>query len=279
MTIMTFEERVQAVHASRDKWIGLIVSRLNDLTGLKRAWDKAYHDPQASDNADIKAIETGRKTVVIFPTDKIAKALGTDDMYRVWQYILGYIGTEKVFLEQEVQYYTESLGGEAEKQLTNILHEIRRSNDSEVIDVMGIFSPSRHTIKIYAQVIAYYSIKLGVPAEDLAFVVLAHELAHAYTIAGYDINASRGIMMDNIYNWDTDVIEGLAQYYTEAVCGQLDEDYPGFKAAFEKLRAKQTDPYTWYHRWFDSQRDHERLRSLLIQYRNTLDSGKFRNGV
>jgi len=57
---------------------------------------------------------------------------------------------------------------------------------------------------------------LGVPVEELAAVVLAHELAHAYTHLGRDVDGRR---------WEAQAFrdgehapkEGLAQYYTARV--------------------------------------------------------------
>jgi len=286
-----FKKRVQAVYESRDQWIGLIESRLHDLTGLKLSLDKAYPYPFSGKNKDVTSIKTGKKTVVVFDTDKIAEAIGTDNLFAIWQFVLGHIDTVSVFNDPEKQIHIE-LGDEAEKQLEYIVRKImwkeacKKKNvmmDMDydgfgIMDVLGIFSATRHTIEIYAQVIAYYSIKLGIAAEDLAFVVLTHELAHAYTIAGYDINGSRGSMMENLYVWDTDVIEGLAQYYTDAICNQM-KDNPEFKTAFDKLSIGQTLPYRWYQDWFNKSKNHEGLRTLMIRYRDKQDAKEFRNYV
>lgn len=279
MSISDFEQRVKAVYECRNKWIGRIEPRLHDLTGFKLALDKTYPYPRSKDNEDTKAINTGMKTIDSFPTNRIAEGLGTIDMYRVWQFILSQIRTDHVLIEAEEQIETDLTGKEADKQLKRILNEIRRHEEIGIVDVLGIFSPRGHTIKIYAQVIAYYSIKHGTSAENLAFVVLTHELAHAYTIAGYDINGSRGI--DGYLNqrWEKEITEGLAQYYTDAICRQFEPVNPGFRIAFEKLRAKQTHPYTWYQDWFNGKQDHERIRTLMIRYRYNQDSNEFKSYV
>lgn len=67
---------------------------------------------------------------------------------------------------------------------------------------------------------------LAISVEDLTAVVLAHELAHAYTHLGSDIDG---------HCWSTSgftrsaraVIEGLAQYYTYRVCDRLGGVVPG----------------------------------------------------
>lgn len=235
--------------------------------------------PRSKDNVDTKAINTGKKTVVSFPTNRIAEGLGTIDMYHVWQFILSQIWTDQVLLEAEEQIETDFIGMEADKQLKRILNEIRRHEEIGIVDVLGIFSPRGHTIKIYAQVIAYYSIKQGVSAENLAFVVLTHELAHAYTIAGYDINGYRGEILQNYHSRERNVIEGLAQYYTEAVCFQL-KKYHQFKHVFEALLKNQTHPYTWHKDWLKrSGVDHEHIRSTLLNYRRFINSEAFERSV
>lgn len=265
-----FEQRVQMVYELRDKWIDRIEARLHDLTGLKLAVDGRFSYPLVSFNEDNVAINKGKKTVVSFPTDRIATYLGTDNDYGVWKFILGQLGVDRVFMEPEEHDDIEIKEERARKQLGRILKEIRKYDDDYgSIDVLGIFSASQHTIKIYAQVIAYYSISLGVDTEDLAFVVLTHELAHAYTIAGYDINGSRGLMKQKPYHWDTYVVEGLAQYYTEAICDHLKSEQSGFSNTFDRLKAKQTDPYKLYKALFNVDEDHEKIRSSMIKYRES----------
>lgn len=260
-----FEQRVQTVYELRDKWIGRIEPRLHDLTGLKLAVDKRFPYPLGSCNEDTKAINKGKKTIVSFPTDMIEQDLGTDNSYEVWRFILGHIDTYRVFMEAEERSHLVLSEERAIKQLDRILNEIRKYDDDfGSMDVLGVFSASKHTVRIYAQIIAYYSIRLDVSAKDLAFVVLTHELAHAYTIAGYDINGSRGLMKQKHYHWDTYVVEALAQYYTEAICKQLGS---GFLDTFSKLKRKQTDTYSKYKSLLNVDLDHEKVRRSMIAYR------------
>lgn len=89
---------------------------------------------------------------------------------------------------------------------------------------------------------------LDVSIEDLSFVVLAHEMAHAYTHVGLDIDGVQ---------WNTEafaesskeIVEGLAQFYTESICKKYTNRQPGILEAFEKMIEKQSAPYTHFRKW------------------------------
>ncbi len=278
MSSNDFEIRVKAVSKARDERINLIESRLKDLTGLRLA-KKPKYQYLYNENFDETPIKrSGRETIVVFPTDLIEKDLKTDDQFKVWTFILGRIGTGNVF-ERSIEFDIKELSDKAQAQLETIQKEVLRFEDGDfgISDILGVFSYTEHMIKLYAQVIAYHSILLCVEAEDLAFVVLAHELAHAYTIAGYDIDGYKGQILDQPAHRNKYVVEGLAQYYTEAICHQLEKKYAQFKAAFEALLLNQRDIYKWHKHWFGGNLTHERIRTLLISYRYHLDSGYFKS--
>ena len=271
-----FEQRVEAVTDARDKWIGLIESRLNDLTGLRLGKKQDYQD-QYHENLDETPIRrSGKGTIVVFPTDLIERDLGTDDQYEVWKFILARIVPRHVFKESKGRR-SGDLEDDAKAQLEDIEREVLRLDDQDfgISDVLVVFSYNEHMIKLYAQVIAYHSKLLCAGAEDLTFVVLAHELAHAYTMAGYDVDGFRGIILNKPECWNKCVVEGLAQYYTEAICRQMEKKHPQFMAAFKGLLSNQTEPYTWHKHWFGGEKAHERVRHLLLRYRHNLDSGYF----
>lgn len=275
-----FNNRISNVRVARDKRINLIESRLKDLTGLRIAKENKYQYT-CNENFDETPIKrSGKETIVVFPTDLIERDLRTDDQFEVWTFILGRIGTGNVF-EKGIEFDIKELSDKAQAQLETIQKEVLRFDDGDfgISDILGVFSYTEHMIKLFAQVIVYHSILLCVEAEDLAFVVLAHELAHAYTMAGYDINGYRGEILQNYNSRERNVVEGLAQYYTEAVCFQLKE-YPQFKHAFEVLLKNQTYPYTWHKEWLKrSVVDHEYIRSTLLNYRRFIDPAAFERAV
>lgn len=281
MNNIDFDQRIQAVCDTRDNRIGLIESRLKDLTGLRISKEKDYQYPFKCNEDETPIKRNGKETIVIFPTNHIEKERRTHNQYDVWTYILGKIDSGHVFTKPHDSAHEELKDDDAKNQLEAIRAEILRYNgeDSRISDVLGVFAYREHVIKLYAQVIAWHSINDGVDTEDLTFVVLTHELAHAYTMAGYDIDGNRGNLLNTPFGWHTDVVKGLAQYYTEAICYQLGKEYPKFEVAFDALLNRQTSPYTWHKYWFGGLKAHETVRSMMMSYRFNPDYGVFRGGL
>src|SRR5690606_22172982 len=97
---------------------------------------------------------------------------------------------------------------------------------------------------------------------------LAHELAHAYSHLGRDIDNER---------WDTElfastdphIVEGLAQFYTQAVCTLLEPRFPAARMAYEALLAKQRGTYKEHLKWVDNdERGGEIVRVAMIECRS-----------
>ena len=137
-------------------------------------------------------------------------------------------------------------------------------------DVFGVYTPSRPAVKIMWLPIAIVSITEGIDPEALTVVVLAHELAHAYTHVGRDIDGNQWNTQDmyDMYNADIKVIEGLAQYYTEAVCERLAPRFPKALEVFNLFLKNQTECYTAYLKWFENgKKSGEVIRSVLLECR------------
>jgi hypothetical protein len=135
-------------------------------------------------------------------------------------------------------------------------------------DILGAYFFRRPEIQLYWMAIGLFAPLIGVPMEDLTIVVLIHELAHAYTHLGGDVDGTC---------WDTDafaatdvhIVEGLAQSYTARVVDRLNKEHPGAKIAFESLLKKQSLPYTIFQNWTDGEPLGEIIRTAMIQTRRT----------
>jgi hypothetical protein len=135
-------------------------------------------------------------------------------------------------------------------------------------DILGAYFFRTPRIEIYWMVIGLIAATLNVSVEALTIVVLTHELAHAYSHLGRDIDGHR---------WDTDafaateipVVEGLAQFYSGVVCQKLQSRMPASQTAFERLLALQPEPYRVQSGWTDKKDPAgELVRVTMIQVRS-----------
>ena len=140
-------------------------------------------------------------------------------------------------------------------------------------DILGAYFYRIPEVRLYWVAIGIMARLIDVSIEALVVVVLTHELGHAYTHLGYDIDD---------HKWDTEhfaqtdvhVVEGLAQFYTSVVCEHLRGRIPEAKNAFEKLLSKQGPAYTSFQNWLPSPVEGgdstgEVMRATMIECRRT----------
>jgi hypothetical protein len=150
------------------------------------------------------------------------------------------------------------------------------------VDCLGAYFFHKPVVEIYWMPIGFAAARYEIDVEALTYVVLAHELAHAYTHLGFDIDGHR---------WDTDsfartsgyVVEGLAQYYARAVCRNVAARYPAGLGAFEALLEHQKPgPYADFEDWTRGLRDpgeHMRRAMLECRKQGVREYGRFRELV
>jgi hypothetical protein len=147
-------------------------------------------------------------------------------------------------------------------------------------DIHDEFAPNSARIALYWCVIGLVSDWLGCSVEDLTVVVLAHELAHAYTQLGADIEGRRW-PSHYFGKAETDLKEGLAQFYAMRALQRLQGRFPGAIATFETLLAKQPGPYHAHEAWVE-QFSPEAVRQAMLEVRRwregTLDQFNKRLG-
>lgn len=157
-------------------------------------------------------------------------------------------------------------------------------------DVLGAYHVRRAAVTIHWMVVALVASHLGVPIEALTLVVLVHELAHAYTHVGLDKDGESWESA-GFAKTDRAVVEGLAQYYTEATLRRLGARYPQGHQAFEALLNKQPDVYRNFRTWYQRNEKHGELfyatlidcrkaRSVSYEhFRQCFDAHKMRLGL
>jgi hypothetical protein len=135
-------------------------------------------------------------------------------------------------------------------------------------DVLGAYFFRIPQIRLYWVVIGITARTLGVAIEALTIVVLAHELAHAYTHLGRDTDNERWETR-HFAGSDLDIVEGLAQFYTKVICARLQDRMPAALQAYEALLKEQSGPYRAHLNWVESdERGGEIVRVSMIECRS-----------
>ena len=119
-------------------------------------------------------------------------------------------------------------------------------------------------IKIYWGVVGLIAPLLDCDIKDLTIVILTHELAHAYTQLGADIEGCRW-PVKVFSEADIYLKEGLAQYYTDLVVRSLSSKYPGALEVYKDMLVKQFGPYRIHETWLEN--DPEAVRRAMIEVR------------
>lgn len=134
-------------------------------------------------------------------------------------------------------------------------------------DALGAYFFRVPAIQIYWLPIAVTAEALNVSLEALTVVTLLHERVHAYTHLGFDTDGAQW-PTSAFAEADLPVIEGLAQYYTWAICSEVEEKYPTWIEAFNQLLDFQPDPYRAHRDWDPkSERAGEVVRGAMISAR------------
>ncbi len=251
-----------------------------------KTWNKVVRD-QLRDEMGFRLSSGNRQvTVPVVVTDGIPKPmldeLGNPD--DVWAELLirqrlfqgtgrGVASTQKLLSQ-----ITHALRGEAPTPgemvsllvVDDLLEKLNKAlNEKQLLerilklnqDILGAYYFQIPKVRVFWLPIAIVSVSAGTPIEALTFVVLAHELAHAYTHLGFDIDGEA---------WDTTgfsscelkVVEGLAQYYTEVVCKNLAGRLPAAIDCFNQMLGKQNEIYTEYKTWEEAESG-ESMRAYL----------------
>ena len=151
----------------------------------------------------------------------------------------------------------------AKLETYNVLKQIWAINE----DVFGAYFFNRPEIKIYWLAIGITAMMTNTSVEAFTFVVLTHELAHAYTHLGRNIDGHQW-ELQQFADTDDCIVEGLAQFYTRAVCKKLAARYPLPLTVFEAILAVQSPAYTCFQSWtIDKDDPGEFIRAAMLRVR------------
>jgi hypothetical protein len=165
------------------------------------------------------------------------------------------VGISRSFISEILQHSVEK----------NILERFGKIEE----DILGAYWIHASRIQIYWMPLAIFAPILGVSVATLTVAVLCHELVHAYTHRGIDIDGGSW-QTDRFIKADTYVKEGLAQYYTEQVMRVLGARLPDGLATFLAKTEKQSIPYRTYQDWLGAKKQPspEATRLAMLEFRN-----------
>ena len=161
------------------------------------------------------------------------------------------------------------------KQLQNSLGELELLDKIFAIDedILGAYYFRIPEIRIYWMAITIMSSVLRIDVEGLTSVVLIHELVHAYSHLGKDVDISKWATED-FAAASLGIVEGIAQYYTHIIANKLNSSDPAILDAFKKFLVKQTGPYLVHEEWLEmSDSMGEAIRYAMLTTRNNSVKG------
>jgi len=154
----------------------------------------------------------------------------------------------------------------------NLIDEIENSDlykklsKLSIDELFGAYFYNQGKIELYWPAIAFYSSWKNISITNLTFIVLTHEKAHAITHMGFDLE-NLFWPTEDFANSDLEVVEGLAQFYTEKVCKNTINIIDLYKD-FETLLKDQPKPYTEYKKWLNGEKQiEEKVRLAMINFR------------
>ena len=115
-------------------------------------------------------------------------------------------------------------------------------------DILGAYFFRVPEVHLYWMVIGLVAGVLGITVESLTVVVATHELAHAYSHLGRDIDGKKW-ETEAFARADLNIVEGIAQFYTEVVARKLETRNPPVLPAYQKLTDIQQGPYRVHEEW------------------------------
>jgi len=176
----------------------------------------------------------------------------------------GFVDPDTVTYDEvkRVKAFADRIAMETERLA--VLNRIRSIED----DILGAYFYRIPVIHLYWMVIGTIAAMLDVSVEALTVVVTAHELAHAYSHCGKDIDGEKW-KTDSFAKADLKIIEGIAQFYTQIMCEKLFYRVPAALSAYKKLLDFQSEPYVIHKSWIkDSKVAGEIIRGSMIECRS-----------
>ncbi len=148
--------------------------------------------------------------------------------------------------------------------IERIIDLLFRKN-SNISDIWGTYTYKNVLIEIYYIPLILFSRLMRLDLQFCLLVVLVHEVAHAFHHKGKD---SDGVVWDDMNRANINIIEGLAQYYTERFVDLYSSRYPSLRKSYETMLSCQSGPYRIHLDWAKSYKKEHVKNALLAIRRN-----------
>lgn len=177
--------------------------------------------------------------------------LDFEEFYSLTQYVEAAKEAEQYFAEKNARQHLNMSVEYAKYRLKEF--EILQLTDSifpflepQNKDVFGSYNVDKNSIEIYVFPIKLFCILHGLDDTALFIIVLAHELAHGYNHIGLDKDNEQ---WERFGYAENNIVEGLAQYYTQSFIANYAYKNGLLPIVFEKLMSFQPEPYTIFKNW------------------------------
>lgn len=218
---------------------------------------KPFEDLIAHNSPSLLMILLNRPSII-----NTAKGMAFFDRHLATLRREGFVEPDITYQEiKRVREFVESVARQTEELA--LLNQIKSIED----DILGAYFFKIPVVHLYWMVIGTMAAMLDVSVEFLTVVVAIHELAHAYSHLGKDIDGGKW-KTESFAETDLRIAEGIAQFYTKVICEKLSNRIPGAFVAYTKLMELQPQPYLIHNEWTkDLDAAGEVIRATMIECR------------
>ncbi|OGU55974.1 MAG: hypothetical protein A2X64_08875 [Ignavibacteria bacterium GWF2_33_9] len=169
-------------------------------------------------------------------------------------------------------HYSSNGLNESIGYLENLILKIQEQNIIERLfksspNIIGEYIHEENKINIYWIGIGIINQITNLRVDELTLITMLHELLHAYTIQGFDID---GNQWDKhiLQNINLQITEGFAQIYSDLI---IQENFSYLHKTFISLSKRLQPHYKEYKSWLDlnDRNIYEKVRELLLKTRNS----------
>ncbi len=149
-------------------------------------------------------------------------------------------------LQESCRYAESRLKAYDLKEIVKTLFQFYQRSPGS--DIFGKYYLKTHSIEVYIAPCIVFSMLIEEDFLDMAIGTMAHELAHGFHHVGADKD---GFTWRTFSRVESELVEGLAEFYTREYARSIESSRPQVLSAFIKTAAYLPAPYRRYEKWGD----------------------------